>query len=69
MIHILWTIFLLNYTTIINEVFNSVPVPWRLDKDTVLGSVYHWITDPDPALFISGFQDAKKKISTSFFAY
>jgi hypothetical protein len=29
----------------------------------ILGSV-HWVTDPDPALFISGFQDAGK---TSFF--
>jgi hypothetical protein len=22
---------------------------------------YHWITDPDPALFLSGFQDANEK--------
>jgi hypothetical protein len=27
---------------------------------TLLGSV-HWISDPDPALFVSGFQETNKK--------
>jgi len=32
---------------------NSVPDPWHLRR--ILGST-HWITDPDPALFVSGQQ-------------
>jgi hypothetical protein len=31
-----------------------------LRRRRILGSV-HWITDPDPALFVSAFQDADKK--------
>ncbi len=34
---------------------NSVPDPWHFDMDPA--------PDPDPALFVSGFQDANKKIS------
>jgi hypothetical protein len=32
---------------------------------------YHWLTDPDPALFVSGFQDANKTkyFHQRFFAY
>jgi hypothetical protein len=31
-----------------------------LRRIRILGSV-HWIMDPNPALFVSGFQDANKK--------
>jgi hypothetical protein len=37
-----------------------------MDTDPDVLSV-HWVTDPDPALFVNGFQDAKKKISLYFF--
>ncbi len=30
---------------------------------------YHWNTDPDPALFFSGFQDANSFFSLRFFVY
>ncbi len=36
-----------------------------LRRVRILGSV-HWLTDPDPALFVIGFQNANK---IRFFAY
>ncbi len=38
----------------------SVPHPWPLSWFRILGSV-HWMTDPDPALSVSGFQETNKK--------
>jgi len=44
----------------------GVPDPWHFQKDSDPYRSAHWITDSNPALFVSGFQDANKK---SFFAY
>ncbi len=44
-------------------------IPDILIRIRILGSV-HWITDSDPALFVSGFQDANKNnFFCKFFAY
>jgi hypothetical protein len=48
----------------------SVPDPSHFDmvRIRILGSI-QWITDPDHALLISGFQDADKKCDFSLFFY
>jgi hypothetical protein len=38
---------------------SSVPDPWRVATDETADPC-HWFTDPDPALFFSDFQDARK---------
>jgi hypothetical protein len=35
----------------------DIVYPWPFGTDQDL---HHWITDPDPALFVSGFQDDNK---------
>jgi hypothetical protein len=50
------------------EISSSISVPdlRRFDTDPDLGS-FHWITEQEPALFFSGFQDDKKNKFLYFF--